>query len=319
MNQNRRIDRSYDPELDGQAVRTCSFQIDSDPFEPPRTNRFSIYHVESGAGVFWADSARFAFGPGSLLFFVPYQHIRIEPEETVAGNLVQFHANFLCVETFHAEVGCSGLLFNDPKGVPVVALSEPVTTEIRQAIERLMREESEKKLAYLELMLADLKTLLILATRLKTANPEPVSTKAGNPMHPVVLEFRELIETHFRKVHSPSEYAEMLHITPKTLGNIVKANLGTTASELVRSRILTYSKWQLLHTLKPVKQIAREVGFADELYFSRLFKKATGCSPTFFRDFETEIRGGSNLSMITSDVSIPDPGESIENDSTLNE
>jgi AraC-like DNA-binding protein len=39
------------------------------------------------------------------------------------------------------------------------------------------------------------------------------------------------------------------------------------------------------------------LGFSDELYFSRLFKKATGHSPTFFREFETEVRAGSNLSM----------------------
>jgi len=47
------------------------------------------------------------------------------------------------------------------------------------------------------------------------------------------------------------------------------------------------------------------VGYRDELYFSRLFRKATGVSPTFFREFETEIRGGSNLSMFSSDAPIP--------------
>jgi AraC-like DNA-binding protein len=98
-------------------------------------------------------------------------------------------------------------------------------------------------------------------------------------------------------MHAPAEYAERLHVTPKTLGRLVREHLGTTPTELIRGRILTHAKWQLLHTLRPVKEIAREVGFPDELYFSRLFKKATGCSPTFFREFETAIRGGSNLSM----------------------
>jgi AraC-like DNA-binding protein len=114
-----------------------------------------------------------------------------------------------------------------------------------------------------------------------------------------------LIEEHYRSWHSPAEYADALHLTPKTLGRIVRDHLGTTPTDLIRSRILTHAKWELLHTLKPVKQVARELGFDDELYFSRLFKKATGHPPTFFREFETQIRGGSNLSMPSGRASIP--------------
>ena len=79
----------------------------------------------------------------------------------------------------------------------------------------------------------------------------------------------------------------------------VDNDVNSRPATLIRGRILTHAKWQLLHTLKPVKEVAREVGFGDELYFSRLFKKATGYSPSFFREFETAIRGGSNLSMFS--------------------
>jgi AraC-like DNA-binding protein len=48
---------------------------------------------------------------------------------------------------------------------------------------------------------------------------------------------------------------------------------------------------------EPEKVIARKVGFGDELYFSPLFTKAAGVYPTCFREFETAIRGGGNLSL----------------------
>src|SRR4051812_36293733 len=109
----------YDPRAGGRAVRTEVLRLDGRPFEPARTNCFAIYLIGSGSGTFWADASRFAFGPGCLLFFVPYQHVRIAPDGPAEAEAVLFHANFLCVETFHAEVGCSGVLFNDPYGVPV--------------------------------------------------------------------------------------------------------------------------------------------------------------------------------------------------------
>jgi AraC-like DNA-binding protein len=289
-------DELFDPRKGGQAIRIDSLRIDHKSFEPARSNYFSIYLVTSGSGTFWADAAQFSFGPGTLLFFVPYQHIRFSPDAPVCADVVQFHANFLCVETFHSEVGCSGLLFNDPYGIPAVALDERGAPEVKQLIDRLRKEHDERDLAYSEAMLAHLKVVLILATRLKS--PQAAVCRPGLDLrHPVLAPLRDLVEQNYRTLHLPAEYAKRLHMTPKTLGRIVRENLGTTLTDLIRNRILIHAKWQLLHTLRPVKEISRELGFSDELYFSRLFKKATGYSPTFFREFETEIRGGSNLSM----------------------
>jgi AraC-like DNA-binding protein len=293
----------YDPRSGGQAIRTERLRIGGKPFEPARTNYFSVYLIESGAGTVWADASRFPFGPESLAFFVPYQHIRFSPDGPVHGEVVQFHANFLCVETFHAEVGCSGVLFNDPYGVPVVPIDGKAKAEVKHLLDRIRKEDEERDLAYGEAMLAHLKVLLILATRLKSSKPGACGPGA-DLRHPVLAQLRELIEQNYRTLHSPAEYAERLHVTPKTLGRIVREHLGTTPTDLIRNRILIHAKWQLLHTLKPVKEVARELGFGDELYFSRLFKKATGYSPTFFREFETAIRGGSNLSMPSSRASI---------------
>lgn len=296
----------YDPRRGDRAIVSQTVDLGNEPSEPARTNYFTIYFIESGRGIFWADAAQFPFQPASLLFFVPYQHIRFAPSGRgkVVAEVIRFHANFLCVETFHAEAGCSGILFNDPLGIPSVELDPAAQRDVTSLLARIRQEQSASQLAFSEVMLAYLKVLLILATRRKSQvsdEGEPGSCKPGvnDPRHPALAELRELIEANYCSLHSPAEYARRLHMTAKTLGRIVREQLGTTPKELIRNRILTHAKWQLLHTLRPVKEIAREVGFADELYFSRLFKKATGCSPTFFREFETEIRGGSNLSMLS--------------------
>ena len=112
----------YDPRNGDDPVVVRRLELAS-PSEPSRSNRFSIYWIRSGAGTLWADLGQHPFPANSLLFFVPYQRIRIIPSRPVRGAVLQFHANFLCVETFHAETGCSGALFNDPFGSPAVRVS----------------------------------------------------------------------------------------------------------------------------------------------------------------------------------------------------
>jgi AraC family transcriptional regulator of arabinose operon len=45
----------------------------------------------------------------------------------------------------------------------------------------------------------------------------------------------------------------------------------------------------------PVQAVARQVGYADPLYFSRVFRREVGKSPTGFREATGEAEGPSNL------------------------
>src|SRR5687768_1043284 len=196
----------YDPRQGGQAIRTQRLRLDGQPSEPPRTNYFSIYFIESGAGTFWADASQFRFRGKSLLFFVPYQHIRLTPTRPVRAQVVQFHANFLCVETFHAEVGCSGILFNDPYGAPVVTLQGNAASNVSDLLDRIRDEYEKCDLAFGEVMRSYLKILLVLATRLKTPRANQCQPGPSDPRHPILIQLRELIEESYRTLHSPAEY-----------------------------------------------------------------------------------------------------------------
>jgi AraC-like DNA-binding protein len=291
---------------------------DADPAalaRPHRTNYFTVYWVREGGGSFRADDARHEFAAPCLLFFTPYQAVRLEPAAGPRVTAVRFHANFLCVETHHHEVGCNGVLFNDPYGVPVVALDAATEREVADLVGRMRGELAASGLAHGEMLLSYLKILLVRATRLKR-DQQGSACAAGGRLPPPLPELRELVERHYRRLHAPADYAGLLHTTPKALGRLVRQHLGKTLTELVRERVLNHAKWELLHTLRPVKEVAREVGYDDELYFSRLFRKATGMAPTEFRAFETEVRGGGNLSMPSARPSIPQPPAAGENAGT---
>lgn len=303
----------YDPDAGVAASRIEAVQLPIGAAQPPRTNYFTVYWIAEGEGEFWADSACHRFRGGSLLFFTPYQYLRVQAEQQVVGDVIRFHANFLCVETFHAETGCAAMLFNDPYRPPLVAMDPAGQAEVVELLRRMHDEQRIQGLAHEEMVLAYLKVLLIVATRHKAQAVAACERGEGQPRHPVLAPLKQLIEEHYRTLHAPSDYAKRLHMTPKALGRVVREQLGKSLTDLIRERILTHAKWQLLHTLKPVKEVAHEVGFADQLYFSRMFKKATGFSPSFFREFETKIRGGSNLSMLSPQASIQAAAPTADN------
>ena len=286
----------YNPRNGDLSLRVESFSSSDDLSKPQRTNYFTIYWVREGGGTFCADVGQHPFGPNSMLFLVPYQSFRFLHNCPLRGVSLKFHANFLCIETYHEEVGCNGVLFNDTYGKPCVQLNESQARECAGLLDEMTGELREGGLAHSEVLLSYLKIFLVRATRLKLQQQDLAHSPHGRRPE-VLIELKNLIEQHFRTHHAPSDYAVLLHMSPKSLSRIVKAHFNKTLTELIRERITRQAKWEMLHTTKPVKQVAMELGFDDTFYFSRLFKRATGCSPSFFRDYETTIRGGRNLSM----------------------
>ena len=103
-----------------------------------------------------------------------------------------------------------------------------------------------------------------------------------------VEELRRLLDQHFRKERLISFYAEKLSMTPDRLNDHVKRATGVTAGHLIRQRVLTEAKRQLLFTTQAIHEIAYDLAFSDPSHFTRFFRKQTGMTPQAFR----EGRGG---------------------------
>lgn len=96
--------------------------------------------------------------------------------------------------------------------------------------------------------------------------------------------FEALLEQHFLRHWTVSDYASALSITPTHLSRLTRAATGHAASHLILDRVIREARRNLVYTNLPVSTIAYALGFSDPAYFSRLFSGATGLSPRGFRD-----------------------------------
>ena len=71
--------------------------------------------------------------------------------------------------------------------------------------------------------------------------------------------------------------------SPEQLARVFRRELDMTPTEFLRHYRIEQAKRMLKDTRKPVSQIARAVGFPDENYFARIFKKLTGQTPSRYR------------------------------------
>lgn len=78
--------------------------------------------------------------------------------------------------------------------------------------------------------------------------------------------------------------AEYVNLSPNYLSDLLRKETGKTTQEHIHLHILEIAKDRLLGTDDSIKEIAFSLGFEYPHYFSNLFKKKTGMSPTAFRN-----------------------------------
>jgi AraC-like DNA-binding protein len=102
----------------------------------------------------------------------------------------------------------------------------------------------------------------------------------------LIKNFISLIDENFRELHLPKEYAELLFVTPNHLNSVCKEYLGMQAGEVIRNRIMLEAKRLLILPDWTISQVAYELNFNDNSYFTKFFKKVEGKTPEEFRKLQ---------------------------------
>lgn len=273
------------PQNGNLAFKIFSFEDNSSFDHLQRLNYYTIIILEDGRGKLKADFAEYDFTSNTILCFAPYQPFMLETKKPLKGIVLNFHSDFFCIHKHQKEVACNGVLFNDVYQPPLFLVEQKNTENFYAIIEQMKTEMLQVELAQYELLVSYLKIFLITASRLKVNQTPQAKQDFADTKEPFILQnLKDAIELHYKTKHTASDYASILNISSKALAKITKTHFKKTLTNIISERIIIEAKRELYLTNKTVKEIAYELGYDDEYYFSRFFKTNAEVSPQIFRD-----------------------------------
>src|SRR5580704_13210546 len=241
-------------------------------------NLFQILLIERGGGEMTFEAATSVFAaPAAILLPATVAHgFRFQPTVT-EGWVVSFTE-----DVTHALGERSGEAMARLKALatqPVVPVADIAEVKRLSTLcadlyeERFLAREGFRLAMHGYLALIAIEVARLAASRARSG------TVTLRPADPTVEKLRRLVEDNFRRERLLGFYAEKLLMTPDRLNDHVKRATGVTAGHLIRQRVLTEAKRQLVFTNQPIHEIAYDLAFSDPSHFARFFRKQTGTTP----------------------------------------
>ena len=256
-----------------KAVQQSDFGIfakEVSPFSPNRlinyTHRDSYYIfgiVESGTCRVGIDFKDCDLSAGSVICTQPHQvHLFID------GVFIDAPTK----QTL-AEYALSPIPFK---------ISDTQRSELIQLFSMILRRIGERENDESKTVLQNLACTVVGI--ITDAARKIIGQESKNRRHiEITLAFKELLSANEQINRNVSHYAESLHISPVYLNEVVKNVTGVSVSRYIQNELILHAKRMLVYTSLTVREISIHLGIDDYAYFTRVFTKAVGISPTLYR------------------------------------
>ncbi len=245
-------------------------------------NLFQIMLIEQGGGTLDLEAESIEFEAPAVMVLAPTvaHGFRFHPKVT-EGFVINFTEDVTSTLGEQANVALARL--KHIAAQPLMQMAQPEIARLSGLCRELLEEEFLGREGFEVAMRAMLALIGVEVARL-AASRALSGTITLAPADATVEELRRLIEEHFRSERQIGFYASKLAMTADRLNDHVKRATGVTAGHLLRQRLLTEAKRQLVFTDLTIGEVAYDLAFADPSHFARFFKKQTGSTPQAFRE-----------------------------------
>jgi AraC family transcriptional regulator, transcriptional activator of pobA len=246
-------------------------------------HKHSFYHLvyfSEGSGNHSIDFVNFPVEPGQIYFMVPGQVHSWNFSTKPDGYIVNFSEQYIRALVADPRYTDQFSFFSGIANQQVIAIPQEGRSQVEQILETVVKEGNSLNSLKDDFARAALIQLFILVSRFTSTEK---NTAKSNYNSVLLRNFQKLIEQHYKEKKLTKDYAAMLYVTPNHLNALCKDVTGRSAGELIRDRILLEAKRLLTNAKMSISEIALELEFMDNSYFTKFFKKYEGVTPDAFR------------------------------------
>jgi AraC-like DNA-binding protein len=255
---------------------------------PPITNDcYSISFKKIVKGDLNYGRTKYDFTNGALIFIAPRQVLQWDNSVVYEqkGFSINFHEDFLKGTELAEQI--KKYSFFSYSVNEALHLSPKEEKQIELIVENIEIEYQNNQDEFSkDIIISQLSTLLKYAMRFyerQFLNRKELSSTLLEQLDKLITNYFDSGELEEKGIPSIEKIANKLSVSQRYLSDTLKKETGKTTTEHLQLQLIDKAKNSLLQPNTTVAEVAYSLGFEYPPYFSRLFKKREGISPTEYR------------------------------------
>ena len=249
---------------------------------PHRHDFFEVLFLQKGSGYHVIDGNKYEIKPPSVFFMSPGQAHKLELSQDIEGYIFIFTADFYLLNRINQNSLIEfPFFYTIHQDNPPLLLSKESDIRFLETLFRQGIAEIDQPGDHIPDMMRSILDLILTTCAARYPVNENLLNKGKGQI--LVKKFFHLIEENNQKNLSLSDYAGLIGVTANHLTQTVKVLTGKTSLQIIKAKQLLEIKRLLVHTNLNVSEIANQLNFEDQSYFSKFFKRESGLTPLQYR------------------------------------
>lgn len=253
-----------------------------------KTTYYSLFIITEGSLTIGIEFETYTAYEGQILILSNSRRHSIHENQGAKGYIIMFTEGFTC-EYFNEENDLVKTMFKDSHMSPLIKSSDLYLGVMESLIDTLITVYSHKSpIIDNQVISRAFKPLAQLIVNIQNSD----DTYDYRKNH-LFVEFVELVEAYVQYKHGVDDYAEMMHVSTKTINQVTRKGVGMSAKSYIISQLIQKIKVKLSFQRQSIHEIAIEMGFTEPSNMTRLFKKNEGMTPKDFRSKYQNDKGNA--------------------------